>query len=247
MAVKMAVAAWLQVSPVIFLLLGSQPFPLSFFGAGPAPVFAADRSKWHVPMPSGKNYFSFGKILFRNTTILLKFDGEPCDLSLNITWFLKSADCYNEIYNFKAEEVEKYLENLKEKKGLSGRYQTSSKLFQNCSELYKAQSFSGDLMHRLPLLGEKQESKENGTNLTFTGDKIALHEPLQTWQDAPYIFIVHVGISSSKESPKESALSNLFTRAEVPVLALQVAVSLPTWVLGSELRSSERGVCTLTC
>ncbi|XP_052582215.1 transmembrane protein 87A isoform X5 [Peromyscus eremicus] len=211
MAVKMAVAAWLQVSPVIFLLLGSQPFPLSFFGAGPAPVFAADRSKWHVPMPSGKNYFSFGKILFRNTTILLKFDGEPCDLSLNITWFLKSADCYNEIYNFKAEEVEKYLENLKEKKGLSGRYQTSSKLFQNCSELYKAQSFSGDLMHRLPLLGEKQESKENGTNLTFTGDKIALHEPLQTWQDAPYIFIVHVGISSSKESPKESALSNLFT------------------------------------
>ncbi|ERE70814.1 transmembrane protein 87A isoform 2 [Cricetulus griseus] len=39
----------------------------------------------------------------------------------------------------------------------------------------------------------------------------AFHEPLQTWQDAPYIFIVHVGISSSKESPKENALSNLFT------------------------------------
>ncbi|XP_005364357.1 transmembrane protein 87A isoform X1 [Microtus ochrogaster] len=211
MAVKMAVAAWFQVSPVVFLLLGAQPFPLSFFGAGPAPVFAADRSKWHIPMPSGKNYFSFGKILFRNTTILLKFDGEPCDLSLNITWFLKSADCYNEIYSFKATEVDTYLEkNLKDKKGLSGRYQTSSKLFQNCSELYKAQSFSGDLMHRLPLLGEKQEAKENGTNLTFTGDKTALHEPLQTWQDAPYIFIVHVDISSSKEPPKEDALSNLF-------------------------------------
>ncbi|ERE70815.1 transmembrane protein 87A isoform 1 [Cricetulus griseus] len=40
-----------------------------------------------------------------------------------------------------ADEVESYLENLKEKKGLSGRYQTSSKLFQNCSELYKAQFF----------------------------------------------------------------------------------------------------------
>ncbi|XP_052039296.1 transmembrane protein 87A isoform X8 [Apodemus sylvaticus] len=211
MVAKMAVVAWLQVSPVIFLLLGAQPFPLSFLGAGPAPVFAADRSKWHIPMPSGKNYFNFGKILFRNTTILLKFDGEPCDQSLNITWFLKSADCYNEIYNFKADEVETYLENLKEKKGLSGRYQTSSKLFQNCSELYKAQSFSGDLTHRLPLLGEKQEAKENATNVTFTGDKIAMHEPLQTWQDAPYIFIVHVGISSSKEPPKENALSSLFT------------------------------------
>uniref|UniRef100_A0A8C6RGT4 Transmembrane protein 87A n=3 Tax=Nannospalax galili TaxID=1026970 RepID=A0A8C6RGT4_NANGA len=210
-AVKMAVAAWLQVSPVVFLLLGAQPSPLSLFGAGPSPVSAADRSKWHIPMPSGKNYFNFGKILFRNTTILLKFDGEPCDLSFNITWYLKSADCYNEIYNFKADEIETYLENLKEKKGLSGKYQTSSKLFQNCSELYKAQSFSGEFMHRLPLLGEKQEAKENGTNLTFTGEKIAMHEPLQTWQDAPYIFIVHVGISSSKESSKENAFGNLFT------------------------------------
>uniref|UniRef100_A0A2K5JM64 Transmembrane protein 87A n=1 Tax=Colobus angolensis palliatus TaxID=336983 RepID=A0A2K5JM64_COLAP len=167
----MAAAAWLQVLPVVLLLLGAQPSPLSLFSAGPAPVAAADRSKWHIPIPSGKNYFSFGKILFRNTTIFLKFDGEPCDLSLNITWYLKSADCYNEIYNFKAEEVEMYLEKLKEKRGLSGRYQTSSKLFQNCSELFKTQSFSGDFMHRLPLLGEKQEAKENGTNLTFIGDK----------------------------------------------------------------------------
>ncbi|XP_048188855.1 transmembrane protein 87A isoform X2 [Perognathus longimembris pacificus] len=206
----MAAAAWLQVLPVM-LFLGAQPFPLSWFGAGPSPVCAADRSKWHIPMPSGKNYFSFGKILFRNTTIFLKFDGEPCDLSLNITWFLKSADCYNEIYNFKAEEVEKYLEKLKEKRGLSGKYQTSSKLFQNCSELFKTQSFSGDFLHRLPLLGEKQEAKENGTNVTVTGDRTAMHEPLQTWQDAPYIFIVHVGISSSKESVKEGSLSNIFT------------------------------------
>ncbi|KAM5235730.1 transmembrane protein 87A isoform 2-T2 [Ctenodactylus gundi] len=207
----MAPAAWLQVLPVVLLLLGSQPFPLSLFGAGPASVSAADRSKWHIPIPSGKNYFSFGKILFRNTTIFLKFDGDPCDQSFNITWFLKSADCYNEIYNFKAEEVETYLEKLKEKRGLSGKYQTSSKLFQNCSELFKTQSFSGDFVHRLPLLGEKQEAKENGTNTTCAGDRTAMHEPLQTWQDAPYIFIIHIGISSSKESSKENLLRNLFT------------------------------------
>ncbi|XP_019580973.1 transmembrane protein 87A isoform X1 [Rhinolophus sinicus] len=211
MAVKMAAAAWLQVLPVILLLLGAHPSPLPLFGVGPAPVAAADRSKWHVPIPSGKNYFSFGKILFKNTTIFLKFDGESCDVSLNITWYLKSADCYNEIYSFKSEEVETYLENLREKKGLSGKYQTSSKLFQNCSELFKTQSFSGDFVHRLPLLGEKQEAKDNGTNLTFTGEKITMHDPLKTWQDAPYIFIVHIGISSSKESSKENSLSNLFT------------------------------------
>ncbi|XP_037690145.1 transmembrane protein 87A isoform X8 [Choloepus didactylus] len=209
MVVKMAVAAWLQVLPVI-LLLGAQPSPWSLFGVGPGTVSAADRSKWHVPIPSGKNYFSFGKILFKNTTIFLKFDGDSCALSLNVTWYLKSADCYNEIFNFKPEEVETYLENLKEKRGLSGKYQTSSKLFQNCSELFKTQSFSGDFV-RLPLLGEKQEAKENGTNLTVIGDKSAMHEPLKTWQDAPYIFIVHIGISSSKESSKENSRSNLFT------------------------------------
>ncbi|MXQ88591.1 hypothetical protein E5288_WYG003746 [Bos mutus] len=207
----MAVAAWLQVVPVILLLLGARTSPLSLFSVGPAPVAAAERSKWHIPIPSAKNYFSFGKILFKNTTIFLKFDGEPCDASLNITWYLKSADCYNEIYNFKLEEVDTYLENLKEKKGLSGKYETSSKLFQNCSELFKAQSFSGDFVHRLPLLGERQEAKENGTNLTFTGDKTVMHDPLKTWQDAPYIFIVHVGISSSKESSKENSRSTLFT------------------------------------
>uniref|UniRef100_A0A8D0WN65 Transmembrane protein 87A n=1 Tax=Sus scrofa TaxID=9823 RepID=A0A8D0WN65_PIG len=197
MAVKMASAAWLQVLPVILLLLlGAPTSPLSHFGVGPASVAAADRSKWRIPISLGKNYFSFGKILFKNTTIFLKLVGEPCDVSLNITWYLKSADCYNEIYNFKTEEVETYLENLKEKKGLSGKYQTSSKLFQNCSELFKAQSFSGEFIHRVPLLGEKQE---------------VMHDPLKTWQDAPYIFIVHVGISSYKESSKENSPSSLFT------------------------------------
>ncbi|XP_004623432.1 transmembrane protein 87A isoform X3 [Octodon degus] len=206
----MASAVRLQLLPVI-LLLGTDPFRLFSSKEKPSVVAAADRSKWHVPIPSGKNYFSFGKILFKNTTIFLKFDGEPCDQSLNITWFLKSADCYNEIYNFKAEEVETYLEKLKEKRDLSGKYQTSSKLFQNCSELFKTQSFSGESVHRLPLVGERQEAKENGTNLTITGERTAMHEPLQTWQDAPYIFIVHVGISSSKESSKENSLRNLFT------------------------------------
>lgn len=47
----MASAAWLQLLPVI-LLLGAEPFPLSLFDAGPATVSAADRSKWHIPMPS---------------------------------------------------------------------------------------------------------------------------------------------------------------------------------------------------
>lgn len=32
-------------------------------------------------------------------------DGEPCDVPLNITWYLKSADCYNDIYTFKVRDI----------------------------------------------------------------------------------------------------------------------------------------------
>lgn len=128
---------------------------------------------------------------------------------------------------------------------MSGKYQTSSKLFQNCSELFKTQSFSADSVHRLPLLGEKQEAKENGTNLTFTGDKIVMHEPLKTWQDAPYIFIVYIGISSSKELPKENSLSSLFTMTvevkgpyeyltleDYPLMIVSILIFLQFWRAG---------------
>lgn len=53
----MAVAAWLQVAPVILLLLGARTAPLSLFSVGPAPVAAAERSKWHIPIPSVSVHF----------------------------------------------------------------------------------------------------------------------------------------------------------------------------------------------
>lgn len=54
----MAVAAWLQVVPVILLLLlGARTAPLSLFSVGPAPVAAAERSKWHIPIPSVSVHF----------------------------------------------------------------------------------------------------------------------------------------------------------------------------------------------
>lgn len=58
---------------------------------------------------------------------------------LNILRVKRKLNVWYFLHFFQTEEVETYLENLKEKKGLSGKYQTSSKLFQNCSELFKAQ------------------------------------------------------------------------------------------------------------
>ncbi|XP_078007487.1 transmembrane protein 87A isoform X3 [Phascolarctos cinereus] len=215
MAAKMAVAAWLRLAPITLLLLGTLPSPLSLPSAGPGPAAAAERSKWHVPVHlEKKKYFSFGKILFNNTSIILKFEGEPLDpsLSFNVTWYLRSCNCYNEVFNFGDEQAETYFGSTKEERhGWPGSYEMLPTLFQNYSELFKPQSFSGDFMHPVVLAGGKQEARYNGTNHTAVVEKPSPNAAIKTWQDGPYIFIVQIGISSSKDSLKEAPQSKLFT------------------------------------
>uniref|UniRef100_A0A6I8N519 Transmembrane protein 87A n=1 Tax=Ornithorhynchus anatinus TaxID=9258 RepID=A0A6I8N519_ORNAN len=89
-----------------------------------------------------KKFFNFGKILFRNSTIYLKFEGETCDpsWSFNVSWYLRYSDCYNEVFNFGDEQAENYFLNTKEEhQGWSGSYAAAPLFFPNCSELFKPQ------------------------------------------------------------------------------------------------------------
>lgn len=70
--------------------------------------------------------------------------------------------------------MEKYLEELREKKGLSGKYQTSSKLFQNCSELFKAQVMFGR--------GGREIEKNEKCNTCIFGDIYFLLPSSIFWQ-----------------------------------------------------------------
>uniref|UniRef100_A0A8D2MLZ3 Transmembrane protein 87A n=1 Tax=Zonotrichia albicollis TaxID=44394 RepID=A0A8D2MLZ3_ZONAL len=88
--------------------------------------------------------FSFGKILFSNTTIFLRFEGDEkaCDASqgFNVTWYLRYSDCYNEVFNFGDEQADTYFgTTAEEHPGWSGYYATASLLFPNCSELFRPQ------------------------------------------------------------------------------------------------------------
>ncbi|XP_056666308.1 transmembrane protein 87A isoform X2 [Monodelphis domestica] len=208
----MAAAAWLRLVAVTFIL-GTLPSPLSLPSLGPEPA-TAERSKWHVPVHlEKKKYFSFGKILFNNTTIFLKFEGEPCDpsLSFNVTWYLRYCNCYNEVFNFVDEQAEAYFGSTKEERdGWPGSYEMLPSLFQNYSELFKPQSFSGDFVHPVVLSGGKQ-TRYNGTNHTAVVEKLATNGAIKTWQDGPYIFIVQIGISYSKDSLKDVPQNQLFT------------------------------------
>ncbi|KFW63754.1 Transmembrane protein 87A, partial [Pygoscelis adeliae] len=137
--------------------------------------------------------FNFGKILFSNTTIFLRWDEKACDpsQSYNVTWYLRYSDCYNEVFNFGDEQAEYYFGvTSEEHPGWSGYYATASLLFPNCSELFRPQIFYKEFVHPEPLSPEKQEA------FYFQ----AMNAVIKTWRDGPYIFIVQIGITTAKDS-----------------------------------------------
>ncbi|XP_065694105.1 transmembrane protein 87A isoform X2 [Patagioenas fasciata] len=168
---------------------------------------AGQRSKWRLPVLMGKK-FNFGKILFSNTTIFLRFEGEEksCDPSqrYNVTWYLRYSDCYNEVFNFGDEQADYYFgTTFEEHPGWSGYYAMSTVIFQNCSELFRPQILYKEFVHPEPLSPEKQEGlkeKESGGNHTMVADKTAMNAVMKTWRDGPYIFIVQIGFATVKDS-----------------------------------------------
>ncbi|KFP70525.1 Transmembrane protein 87A, partial [Acanthisitta chloris] len=141
-----------------------------------------------VPLQGKK--FNFGKILFSNTTIFLRWDEKACDPSqgFNVTWYLRYSDCYNEVFNFGDEQADSYFgTTAEEHPGWSGYYATASLLFPNCSALFRPQIFYKEFVHPEPLSPEKQE--------TFYFQ--AMNAIIKTWRDGPYIFIVQIGYTTT--------------------------------------------------
>ncbi|XP_062973736.1 transmembrane protein 87A [Elgaria multicarinata webbii] len=157
-----------------------------------------------------KKFFIFGKILFSNTTIFLKFDGseDTCDPShvYNVSWYLGYSDCYNEVFNFEDEQAKAYFsDSVKKHPSWSGYYAMSWLLFSNCTELFKPQIFYKEFVHPEPPSDGRQElsSQENGTSNATAAEKPPMNAVMRTWQDGPYIFIVHIEILSSKKASVE--------------------------------------------
>lgn len=164
--------------------------------------------------------FSFGKILFSNTTIFLRFEGdekacEPSE-SFNVTWYLRYSDCYNEVFNFGDEQADNYFgTTAEEHPGWSGYYATASLSFKNCSELFRPQIFYKEFVHPEPLSPEKREGlkdkKEIAGNHTMVTDKTAMNAVIKTWRDGPYIFIVQIGVKRTERTTPSSYENKHFT------------------------------------
>ncbi|XP_029982928.1 transmembrane protein 87A-like [Sphaeramia orbicularis] len=97
---------------------------------------AAEVSVWKVFINSTQDAV-FRKTLYANTTIYMKFqaDSGPCDrnLAFNISWYLRSSVCYNEVFNTpdnKAMNMFGLDHMLRD--GWSGFYSQGYMYFDNC-------------------------------------------------------------------------------------------------------------------
>nr|XP_033808770.1 transmembrane protein 87A isoform X2 [Geotrypetes seraphini] len=170
-------------------------------GSGPGASSAAEFSKWRVSLPlREKKYFSFGKILFSNSTVFIKFEDEKnCDTSLsyNLTWSLRYLECYNDVSNAGDEQAGHYFTSSVEKHPAGPEsYTLASLFFPSCTELLKPQ---------------------------------AVNAVTKTLRDGPYNFILQIETSSSapKESMGKVKSSDSTTMPENVGITMVVEVKGP--------------------
>uniref|UniRef100_A0A8B9I3J1 Transmembrane protein 87A n=1 Tax=Anser brachyrhynchus TaxID=132585 RepID=A0A8B9I3J1_9AVES len=160
---------------------------------------AGQLSKWRVPVPMVSAQRAAGArpglpvalrlrlgVVLHVPIFLVEGDEKACDPSqgYNVTWYLRYSDCYNEVFNFGEEQAEYYFGTTSEEHpGWSGYYATASLLFPNCSELFRPQV---------------SYSQKSYSTLTFYFQ--AMNAVIKTWRDGPYIFIVQIGVTSTKDS-----------------------------------------------
>ncbi|XP_075771415.1 transmembrane protein 87A-like isoform X2 [Pelodiscus sinensis] len=128
---------------------GTRPLALLLLLAlGPALAGGAgsERGRWLLSAHSNntKNLFVFSKTMFNGSSIALQVLPKACSpgLTLNLTWYLRSSHCHNEVY-IDEKRAEIYLANYKmemEPKS-SGQYMLHTYKPFNCSHLIPLEAF----------------------------------------------------------------------------------------------------------
>ncbi|XP_074516179.1 transmembrane protein 87A-like isoform X1 [Sebastes fasciatus] len=154
---------------------------------------AAEVSVWSVEINSTQEVV-FRKTLYANTTIFMKFQGDTalCDrnLAFNISWYLRSSVCYNEVFNTpdnKAMNMFGMDHMLKD--GWNGFYSQGYMYFDNCSSLFSPKVYYADYNPYQPLTSPK--SDPSNQSLVWP-DKPNISAVAKSWEDSPYLFIVKV-------------------------------------------------------
>ncbi|XP_068607746.1 transmembrane protein 87A-like [Brachionichthys hirsutus] len=154
---------------------------------------AAEVSVWTVDINSTQDAV-FRKTLYANTTIFMKFQGDArsCErnLAFNISWYLRSSVCYNEVFNTpdsKAINMVGMDHMLKD--GWRGFYSQGYMYFDNCSSLFLPKVYYAEFSPYQPLTSP---SSDPSNQSQIWPDKPAIGAVATSWEDSPYLFIVKV-------------------------------------------------------
>uniref|UniRef100_A0A087XJY4 Transmembrane protein 87A n=1 Tax=Poecilia formosa TaxID=48698 RepID=A0A087XJY4_POEFO len=142
----------------------------------------------------------FRKTLYANTTIFMRFLNNmgSCEkfLAFNISWYLRSSVCYNEVFNTPKDNKAMNMFGMDHmlKDGWSGFYTQGYMYFENCSYLFTPkQVYFPDFNPYQPLSSPKDCGKQCGVSLTRLSDVFQeISAVAKAWVDGPYLFIVKV-------------------------------------------------------
>lgn len=154
---------------------------------------AAEVSVWTVDISGGQDAV-FRKTLYANTTIYMKFRGDTgsCEknLAFNITWYLRSSVCYNEVFNTPDQQaMNMFGMDHMLKDGWSGFYSQGYMYFDNCSSLFLPKGYYTEFFPYQPLSSPKSPASNQSFNFP---DKPDISAVAKAWEDSPYLFIVRV-------------------------------------------------------
>ncbi|XP_060735866.1 transmembrane protein 87A-like isoform X2 [Tachysurus vachellii] len=169
--------------------------PLCLFLSSLHHVYGAEVSLWNIIINNNEPQdFIFRKTLYSNTSIFLKFQGEEaaCNqkkLAFNVSWYLRSSICYNEVFGTPDSAAETMLgcdHMLKE--DWSGFYSQGYIYFDSCSALLTPMIYYKEFHPFLPL--KPQEDKSIIQTKHVLTDKPYFNMVAKSWTDSPYLFIV---------------------------------------------------------
>lgn len=154
---------------------------------------AAEVSVWTVDISTGQDAV-FRKTLYANTTIYMKFQRSTtsCDknLAFNITWYLRSSVCYNEVFNTPDQKaMGMFGMDHMLKDGWSGFYSQGYMYFENCTSLFFPKGYYTEFLPYQPLSSPTSQASNQSYNFP---DKPDIGAVAKAWEDSPYLFIVRV-------------------------------------------------------
>ncbi|CAB1335706.1 unnamed protein product [Coregonus sp. 'balchen'] len=191
------------------------------------PGIAAEVSLWNVDINSSQNAV-FRKTLYANTTIFMRFQGDLalCDptLAFNISWYLRSSICYNEVFNTPDNKALSMfgLDNML-KEDWRGSYSQGYMYFENCSVLL------------LPKSEEGRPSNQSAPQGWL--EKPDVGAVAKAWSDSPYLFIVKVQPQQRPGAEEEEEANDDLLRIQFWIGGVIILGMLEKAVFYSEYQS----------